>query len=266
MIVPYVRYAIAACAMVFAIAGTPAMAAPKTYEFEGRLTWTGLSNGSHNADWAFSTGDVFSGTLVYDPSAIDYSYDVIDTPGFTLTFHRSPIISLNYEVMTAKGNYSYSPPVAGGYAAVGSASEPGNWSGVNLRFQNYQFGGEAPFAVPDTGYVGDYYPHSSFLYMYESGGQPLPSTSADLDLVALFNALPPSPSNFSVRFSNPLRWKEDPSREQIDGVIDGRIESFNLVQSAVPEPSTWGMMLLGFGAIGGVMRRHSHTRKAVLSV
>lgn len=36
--------------------------------------------------------------------------------------------------------------------------------------------------------------------------------------------------------------------------------NYNLVSSAVPEPATWGMMILGFGLIGGAMRRRTAVR------
>ena len=40
----------------------------------------------------------------------------------------------------------------------------------------------------------------------------------------------------------------------------------NIAIGAVPEPSTWLMMLLGFGAIGGAMRRtRSRTKIALAS-
>lgn len=35
------------------------------------------------------------------------------------------------------------------------------------------------------------------------------------------------------------------------------------VASAVPEPATWGMMVLGMGLVGGVMRRRRNVRTAV---
>ncbi|MBW8297268.1 MAG: PEPxxWA-CTERM sorting domain-containing protein [Sphingopyxis sp.] len=35
--------------------------------------------------------------------------------------------------------------------------------------------------------------------------------------------------------------------------------------SAVPEPTTWAMMLMGFGLIGGVLRSEKRRRKAVPS-
>lgn len=52
-----------------------------------------------------------------------------------------------------------------------------------------------------------------------------------------------------------------------DGVVVG---SYNLaitatgpnVSGAVPEPSTWLMMILGFGAMGFAMRRHRHAARS----
>lgn len=38
-----------------------------------------------------------------------------------------------------------------------------------------------------------------------------------------------------------------------------------LVASAIPEPSTWGMVLLGFGFIGGAMRSAKSRKKALAS-
>lgn len=37
------------------------------------------------------------------------------------------------------------------------------------------------------------------------------------------------------------------------------------VAGAVPEPSTWAMMLVGFGAVGGALRSSKRKRKATLS-
>jgi PEP-CTERM motif len=60
----------------------------------------------------------------------------------------------------------------------------------------------------------------------------------------------------SAYFSSPLRLRDlAPSVMRYDTLIlDVRAIA---VQSAVPEPATWGMMLAGFGIIGAAMRRRN---------
>lgn len=43
------------------------------------------------------------------------------------------------------------------------------------------------------------------------------------------------------------------------------IFAYNAVSSAVPEPATWAMMLLGFGFVGGVMRSAKRRQKQTVS-
>ena len=45
--------------------------------------------------------------------------------------------------------------------------------------------------------------------------------------------------------------------------IDNVTFSLNAVSGAVPEPATWGMMILGFGAMGFALRRRNTVRTAV---
>ncbi len=191
------------------IAITPANAAPKTYEFSGRLGNAALFSGSTNPEWAFTAGNAFSGTLVYDADAVSSTYDYINSSDWKLTFHKSPVVSLRYRIETANGFFTYAPPVQGSYAAFGAAKVPGGgWTGVDLRFQNYPIAGRPLYNVPADGYVGNYYAHSSFLSLLDYASQPLTSTGVDVDLAALFAALPSSSTDFSVRSSDPSLWNE----------------------------------------------------------
>ena len=55
------------------------------------------------------------------------------------------------------------------------------------------------------------------------------------------------------------------------GNADGQIDGFKLgsvsanVVSAVPEPATWGMMLVGFGATGGMLRHRRRDLKLAIA-
>ncbi|NTZ43843.1 PEP-CTERM sorting domain-containing protein [Altererythrobacter sp. SALINAS58] len=57
------------------------------------------------------------------------------------------------------------------------------------------------------------------------------------------------------------------------GIIDGTQGTYSLalpvasgeITAAVPEPTTWAMMLLGFGFIGGAMRSAKRRQKVTVS-
>ena len=66
-------------------------------------------------------------------------------------------------------------------------------------------------------------------------------------------------SNSSFEFvatgsSTRIAFNVDPFSANVDGVLD------NVALAAVPEPSTWALLILGFGAIGFAMRRREETR------
>lgn len=79
-------------------------------------------------------------------------------------------------------------------------------------------------------------------------------------------AVPPanghSSHSFNLAFSSTgyvLNWGPD----GYDGGLDNiRFEVRKLNMGAVPEPSTWAMLILGFGLVGGAMRRRTALRYA----
>lgn len=76
-----------------------------------------------------------------------------------------------------------------------------------------------------------------------------PFTTATLDYVATSTL---TPISFTLLATNEvgLIGNNDPL---IDGVSFEQIA----VGGAVPEPATWAMMIVGFGAVGGMMRRRA---------
>lgn len=63
------------------------------------------------------------------------------------------------------------------------------------------------------------------------------------------------------RFSQSLVCKQTPCLNMSTSLAAGTFnvrQVFPSMSSAVPEPGTWATMLIGFGAIGGAMRRKRH--------
>jgi hypothetical protein len=58
-----------------------------------------------------------------------------------------------------------------------------------------------------------------------------------------------------------LRWGPDGYDVGVDNV---RFEVRSLTPAAVPEPATWAMMILGFGATGWALRRRARFGAAML--
>lgn len=60
--------------------------------------------------------------------------------------------------------------------------------------------------------------------------------------------------NAGEKFTS-VGFAADPSTNGIQDLRQLRLAGISPVQSAVPEPSTWAMLLVGFGAIGASLRR-----------
>ena len=70
--------------------------------------------------------------------------------------------------------------------------------------------------------------------------------------------------NFTVSSNTPFALKLEDFGGGTDGGVAGNAYFRNLsLSSAVPEPATWAMMLLGFGMIGFAMRKRSNLRTTV---
>ena len=58
-------------------------------------------------------------------------------------------------------------------------------------------------------------------------------------------------------------WEEEPVFH-IDGIYSNVSLTYNYTTGSVPEPASWLMMIAGFGATGGVLRRAKAQRAALL--
>ena len=65
-------------------------------------------------------------------------------------------------------------------------------------------------------------------------------------------------TNFAGLDASRISFTPDAVRVNMQGIAPSQGQSFTitLLSAAVPEPATWAMMLVGFGAVGVSMRRH----------
>lgn len=248
------------------ISVTSAYAASLTYAFEGTIN-NSFQFSAPIREWTFAQGQRFFGTFTYDLSAIQSSQDIVNNGSERVTRYTSPITSFEFSVVRPEGNYFVDYPTEGLNGRLTSSalvrSQPG-FSAVQLSPQNYplQFRGnpsEVPF--PSTAFIGRYTPHALFFFLSSSNDIPaLSNVDPNIDFVKFFNGLGQNGSTeFVVRFSDSFAWNV--GVERVDATFDGRIERLVLVQSAIPEPKTWAMMLIGFGFVGSVLRKRTPHRK-----
>jgi hypothetical protein len=155
-----------------------------------------------------------------------------------------------------------------------------DYGGGPLTLSGVTFTSNATLFVLDPGYYGSSYPYGGFLNADYAGldtiTAALPATTAlGFDIGGLFGAqtftigtsdggsfVVNAPDSiigtsaldfFGVTTSTPIT---SITVSYTDGAY-GALDNFSF--GAVPEPATWGLMILGFGGIGGVLRRAART-------
>ncbi len=85
------------------------------------------------------------------------------------------------------------------------------------------------------------------------------TSSLTYDGAEIVGGLPPANGDQGASYTNGVVSYDTKGGSKIVGAqfasSENSFEFDNLAISAVPEPATWGMMLLGFGAVGSVVRR-----------
>jgi hypothetical protein len=244
---------------------SPAVAAQQVYTLSGTIS-NEFQFSAPIPQWKFATGQAFTAKLTYDAARVTSTVNYLTTPDWNLQFHYSPMVALEITIDTPGGPYRYSVPTldltgsAWQYAAVGSGA--GGWNGIDMRWQNYPVGWTAnppSVALPPSAYVGGYNPHSAFLSLYgPTTGVIANPAFVPSDLTSVFNAVGPGGSrSLDIRFSDSFGWT--PGVERIDGIVNMRIDRLTL--AAVPESSTWMMMIAGFGFVGAGLRRRAARKR-----
>ncbi len=198
------------------IGAFPANAAVYLITFSGAINQTQGSLTPAN----IQIGDSVTSSFLFDTNQTVFSA-AIPLGGGISTLYSTSLLNFNMQV----GSYS-----------VVSASTP-----ASLYYQDNVFGGDA------FGFVVDGLPGGPFGSTFASVQFQARGDNNLLNSSGLANGLPfaSAANSFFGSFSNGT----DATR------VYGNLSVTAALQSALPEPSSWATMLLGFGAIGYAVRR-----------
>jgi len=138
--------------------------------------------------------------------------------------------------------------------------------GVTVAYSN---GGSISQTLGITAVAGQLY-NFSVAFGRRSDGTFDPTATAVLNVgnnFVIATGVAPTPGNWSTYMASYLATALD-AGAPISVVLNasgaqGNWDDVNV--SAVPEPATWAMMLLGFGIVGGAMRSAKRRQKATVS-
>lgn len=143
---------------------------------------------------------------------------------------------------STQGNLSSNPGAAAVFTADGSLL-------TNLTFTILSGFSAAEFNLEN----GD--PSSFLVTLTDSGGDTFSETLSKLNGSNIFNILAPAGTTYtSATFTSTGGGFADLKQLRVT------------LATAVPEPATWAMILLGFGGIGVAMRRRRSGRGALMQV
>lgn len=228
---------LAAAMLVALMAAQPARAAPTVFEGTGTVAAvTGLRG-------AVPTGTVVAG----DPFAFRILFDAAGAP---LQFNGGPGFQVYAPAIgglaATAGSYSFQLNAARPPALVvgtGFRLFPGAQQSERVFIQQFAFSGfpgtAPPFAI---GAAGDVTLTLTSTFRVDLGaGTP---TLADLR----------DPRGAAI---NRFQFTFGDGASPV-GTVSGDFAGAFAAVTAVPEPSTWALLILGFGAVGAVMRLQSH--------
>ena len=184
-----------------------------------------------------------------DQFSISFKFDT-DLAQLTSAFDDDPTVNIYY-----LGAYDFTAQI-GSYKYIYDSGYSGNsslqtWNDRDVvgptDSQSFSFYGRGPNQLPfDTGAGRTL--ESLSLYAFD-----WTATARNSDLISEIVPY----SAFANKSMNWLQYNADADFSvHVDSSFDGTITSL----AAVPEPSTWAMMLIGFGVVGAVARRRSVRR------
>ncbi len=172
-------------------------------------------------------------------------------------------------------NLAQLPSAAGHIFTVAGESQPGDDFDFQIQTYNWDYaytgGGEnTSYALPTTGLVGNWHMITA---TYQGGGSGFRDLYFDGIQVATFSGGvngATKTSQFNIGYSDVFTgrdfsgaidevavWNYGLTAAQVGDIYASAANPAAPPAGTVPEPASWALMLAGFGAVGGVMRRRA---------
>jgi hypothetical protein len=207
-----------------------------------------------------------SGDGYYNLAGAGFTFEILD--GDTSIYKALGVVSLTADYLGTYLNYGFNdtalgltlnPELGDSGAEGGNLSEYGfNWNAKDIDLNLATLGaGESRtityrtsvFSYSTAGCTGDF----TCLIAYSGFGDPI-GRGGGIDSLALPSGISALTVGEGLNFTS-ARY-DTPTFDDETGQI-----SFNLAPtSATPEPASWALMILGFGALGSVLRRQRNPR------
>lgn len=223
------------------------------------------------SDQVFAPGSYALNTYAMPGVVTTLGQSRLGNPGFGLRgTYAAPGANPNGELFTAiNTSFVYDPSVSGAITTLGASldryydlnilGQPGNVLAYTLRLLAVQDGKtyQAIFSTPSSG-PGGYWLNlarsgilASDFRLFDPADYGGSGGATGLDFAG---------GAITFGFAMRATGLSDGNGDPINDASTGDLRADNFVLrindvAAVPEPATWGMMVLGFGAVGGGMRR-----------
>ncbi|MFD1788364.1 PEPxxWA-CTERM sorting domain-containing protein [Sphingomonas floccifaciens] len=232
---------------------TPTPTAPASFVFDTTTDGTHVGSGNGNA-------------LIFSDSK---NVITMKATGWTRDFNGSFIAS---EIVPFIDNgLGIIQPGEGGSGAYHQIDNVNGWEFAILQFSqavSLQSAKLNTFRLWDRNYVDN----DAFIG-WNSSNLSLANALTSAQARDLFDTRKGGFNSDSTQFNSNLQTYSRPSTDMSNvwivggsfGGPDGQNDAFKLAQltvTAVPEPATWAMMLIGFGMIGGTMRSRRRVKVA----
>ncbi len=137
--------------------------------------------------------------------------------------------------------------------------------GASQQFSATGLATVSQFDIGLVGGIGGFYASDALTLTFQISGITIgtttytPGDAASRQLSFVFGPIASASTNYTL-----AAFVSEPVCDGCGALRLSSQNNFQLITAAIPEPSSWGMMLIGFGAMGFALRRSRISRRRIL--